>query len=197
MIDPNSFGGIGEQILKRWLMDHRYWLIPTTAIENGGAPMLESDIERIILPDFQIWKDDGFRAWVDAKSKARAVFYQKLQRWQTGCALRHFHAYRKVAEMTRTPGALAFIHTDTATLHFGMIDWIESDAQYWPMPKTFDAKHPFKEDMIFFNLARFDKYDISRNGLFEKLEEAVIQPKIIRPWETNRKPPQMKQGLLW
>ncbi len=199
MLDPKSSGAIGEKVVEKWLKERKYFVLPATAIENGGAPMLEGDVERVIVPDFQISKE-GATAWVDVKTKARAPKFQKHQAWKTGCELRHFHAYQKVSKITGLPGMLAFIHFDIKSLHLGALEWIDSDSQIWRWTKEWAAEHPghpYKEDMIFFHLARFDQFDLRCDSLFQMLGKAIVEPKIVRPWEVNKKPPQAKQGFLF
>lgn len=191
MHKPDSFGTIGERIAFEWLKTQGYAVLPAAWIENGGAPLLESQVEKLIAPDFQIFKN-GCGLWVDVKTKGRMAFYNRWQRWQTGCAQRHFDAYKMVARKTSIPGALLFIHLREKTIDFGLLDWIESDAQREP----YKPGNHFTEDMIFFGIDRFDRYELAA-GQLKKLQAASVPPRVIRPWETNRKPPTERQGLLF
>lgn len=84
------------------------WVVPTHAIENGGAPMLIGLIRKHALPDFQVYRS-GRGRWVEVKFKDHCDKYQKLQQWQHGIDLPSWHAYLEVEKQTGIPGQLDII----------------------------------------------------------------------------------------
>ena len=185
----------GEELARRWLKELGYYVIPISLIENGGAPLLESIIEKVILPDIQAFKD-GAPIAVDVKSKGRVARCQKLQRMQTGCAMRHYEAYKRFQKVTGMRTALAFLHADRPDLYLGMLDEIETDAQRWYWDEEWAStrpNHAYKESMIFFNIdpnhgSRFKVCRI-RPDIEEwtKFQKSSKPPKTVRPWEGGKR----------
>lgn len=194
-LNPNSFGAIGERVGRDWLKKNGYHILNASAIENGGAPLLESTIVDIISPDI-LAAIGGGSLWVDVKTKRRTTRNAKRNRFETGCAMRHFLAYKEVARVTGIPGALLFIHLEEKTLDFATLEWLESDMAIWTIPSSWTAGHAFSESMAFFNLDRFDRYALDENGSMKELRAASVPAKNVRVWE-KRKPPAYRQGMLF
>lgn len=197
---------MGETIARLHFKKTGWYVLPASLIENGGAPLLESTSENVILPDILAFKNGGGQCAIDVKSKSRATFYQKLNRSQTGIELRHFEHYKRFQQVTGLRTALAFIFADRKELHLGFIDEIESDAQRFMWSADWAASHPghaYTESLINFNC---DPNHGSRFKVFGRLEEipgwqqfqgAAIPPKTVRPWEQKTKDLRGQKRFEW
>ena len=124
----NIFGGKGEVMVRRWFMELGFAVLPLSLIENGGAPMFESDVAKLISPDILACRN-GLSVLVDVKSKGRLPRYRVGQRMQTGIELRQHDSYMAVQKATGMRTALCFIHADRPEMYLGFLDEIEADAQ--------------------------------------------------------------------
>jgi hypothetical protein len=188
-----DFGEAGEELLRAWLKGQGYYFVPASLIHCGGAPALEGHLRKFVLPDILAARD-GVSAWVEVKTKARGTWNQKRQRWETGCALRHWRDYVAVQIATGIPGALAFVHTQEARLYFGRFNDIGPTAAVWDEVRP---NHAFTEPMIFFDLGCFTWYGLAGETLLQKLQDAALPPETVRPWEQKRRPPECRQPGLF
>jgi hypothetical protein len=191
-----AFGSACEDQGRQWLKEIGFYVLPLSMIENGGAPLLESQIQKEIAPDI-LASRQGASILVDVKGKSRASRNRTRDRIETGCELRHYHAYMAVGRIMGMRVALLFIHADRSEMHFGYLDEISLDAFQWtPGPDWFKShpNHEFKEPMIFFNIdpnhgSRFDVCFRKEDFLTAKLRAAAMPPKTVRPWEPRHKTP--------
>lgn len=179
------FGDIGETVLRNWLKERGYYVVPTSLIENGGAPMLESHLRSLVLPDTLIFKG-GEQKWVEVKAKTLAPKYNIGRCHTTGCALRHWNDYRQVQEATGITGALAFVHVWEQKLLLQDLDRVVIHNHYHG-PK-------FREPMIFFEVDGFEWFSLDRDSLFSTLEKASEPPATVHPW-SSVKPRRLTEQL--
>jgi len=94
--------------LRRDYEKHGWFVAPMYAIEDGGAPMLCREVEKIVLTDLLMFKR-GEPLWVEVKYKDRADWYQIGQQWQHGIDLPNWRAYLKAQDNTGFPGRLSIM----------------------------------------------------------------------------------------
>ena len=70
--------------------------------------MLVGLLQRIVLPDLQLFKPGEAPRWVEVKYKDHADKYQKLQQWQHGIDCR-IGAHMQVQELTGMSGRLSIV----------------------------------------------------------------------------------------
>ena len=58
--------------------------------------MLIGQLQKFVLPDFQMFRPGTAPCWVEVKYKDHADKYQKLQQWQHGIDLPNWRAYLEV-----------------------------------------------------------------------------------------------------
>jgi hypothetical protein len=191
------FGTLGENAARRLLKEMGYFVLPASLIDNGGAPLLESQAVNLIMPDI-IAAHHGVSVLVDVKTKGRATKNMIRKRLETGCSLRHYESYLAAGRALGMRVALLFIHADRAEGQFGFLDEVSADA-HRHYPKRPDD--PFGEPMIFFNI------DLNHGSQFKvclfkddlewaKLKAASIPAKTVRPWESDPRKSFNGQGLL-
>lgn len=190
------FGSIGESLAREWLLNQGCWILPASLIDNGGAPMLQSKIRDVILPDLMAGREK-ITFWSDVKTKTQAVYFQKLKRFQTGCALRHIKAYEDVAQLSGIPASLTFVHLKEQKIFFQWLDVLMlGDPQFCGVKVG-----KFDEDMVFFGLERFDWFPIDRGKLLNDLKNHSVPPRTCYPWQVGKELPKEKpiltQGLLF
>lgn len=180
-----KFGDLGEELARSWLMREGYAVLPVSLIENGGAPVFESDARRLISPDILACRN-GSSVLVDVKSKARRAFNRKFDRWQTGCSLRHYHSYMACGAATGMRAALCFIHADDPNYYLGFLDELVVGES-----RSDDAQVHEPSGMIYFNIdedrgTKFRIYPVEQDGRWRAFRDAAMPSKIIRPWEVAR-----------
>jgi hypothetical protein len=191
------FGALGEIAAREWCKKQGYYIVPTSLIENGGAPMLEGETEKAILPDV-LMAIKGASVWVDFKTKRRGCPSAKRQRPESGFATRHVNNYQRVAKETGIPCGILFVHALEERFFFGLLEKVLPTAAEYDGPK-------FGEPMTFFDLRLFDQFRFETNEAIIRLQGAVIEPISRKPWETNeniiaqadRKAPTHKQERLF
>lgn len=170
--DESKLGKQGEAFVRAWLKRQGFYIVPTSLIVTGGAPMLEGSLRKHILPDVLAAK--GTPRWVEIKTKSKSTPNQKRRRNETGIPLRHWEAYKAVQEHTGIPGFLCFLHLKEKRVYLGALDEIGKDSAIYRGPK-------FPEPEIFFDLNRFNWDNLGSN--LQRLLPEAIPPKIIHPWE--------------
>lgn len=194
-------GQWGEREVRRKFEREGWFVVPVHLIEHEGAPGLTQALRKFVLPDLQVAGGAEMR-WVEVKTKTRAAFYQKTGQWRHGIALRHWNDYLDVCAESGLPGYLAIVQLDPRMLLLGRFDWIGVDAQ-----KNYLTSTSHGEEMIFFNVDRFDRLRLVDDepweptggvigGSSSPTAPPVIEPKIVRPWEKDRKFPEAKQEMM-
>lgn len=182
--DESNLGEQGEEVVRAWLKQQNFYIVPTSLIFTGGAPMLEGLLQKHILPDVLAAK--GTPRWVEIKTKTRGTFNQKRRRDETGVPLRHWEAYLAVQEHTGIEGYLCFLHLRERRIYLGSLGEIGKDSAIW-------EGEPYPEPEIFFDLNRFEWHDLD-DGMAVILPKP-IPPKTVQPWE-KRPPPDTRQPKL-
>ncbi len=180
-------GQWGERQVRRKFENDGWWVVPVHLIENEGAPGLTRRLQKLVLPDLQVARDGGIR-WVEVKTKGRCPYSTELHRFQHGISLHNWRNYRQVCFETGADGYLAIVQMDIQKLLLGSFSWIAIDAQ-----EKYDdgTLRSYGEPMIFLAANRFDRLDM--DGSYEPsmhLDDpppVPIPPKVVRPWEQNRK----------
>ena len=187
------FGALGEKLFKAWLKDRGYFVVPAHLIDTGGAPLLEGFIRNHVLPDVLACKN-GQSAWIDVKAKSRPTKNNKYQRLECGFEFRKWRDYLAVEKATGIPGAIAFVVAKSRRLYFGTFSVLSGNYRVFQMTPEWRKAHPhhaFKEDMIFFDLARCDSYSLEDFALLKQFASAAPPPVTVRPWEQDS--PKSKQ----
>jgi hypothetical protein len=107
-----DLGRGGEQLIKRWLRRHGFYVLPAADIATVGAPAFDGPHEIVIVPDFLAARGGASR-FVELKTKTRATFYRKGRSWQHGMRLAHWRAYQQVEELTGSPCFLAVLELES------------------------------------------------------------------------------------
>ena len=147
----DEIGSVGEKIVREWLVQNGYSILPASLINSMGAPMLIGSQMKIILPDNLTWRD-GKSNWVEVKTKSVATYHQSWpQRWEHGLPLRHWAAYEIIQQKTQTEVSLAILELKTHLLLLSTINQLKHGERIFPMEKEFH---------IFLNRQDFDWYQI-------------------------------------
>ncbi len=106
-----AFGQMAESYIARWLIRRGCAVLPIYDIEyeSGKGPRLFASNRQEAAPDLLVWKGSD-ATWIEAKHKSVFSWYRKGQRWETGIDLHHWEQYQHVAERTRFPVWLLFLH---------------------------------------------------------------------------------------
>jgi hypothetical protein len=104
-----EWGRLAEQAIRKQYLETGWYVVPTHAIETGGAPMLIGLIKKFVLPDFQMFKPQAAPCWVECKYKDHLDRFQKLSQWQQGIDLPNWYAYLEVERVTGIAGRLAIL----------------------------------------------------------------------------------------
>ena len=104
-------GLIGESKVAKWLIGRNWNVLPTyeTELSSGKAPRLFTGVGSIISPDMMIFRDGRFK-WVEAKTKSSFTWYRLSGTWQDGIDKVHWEEYLRVAEQTKVPLFIMFLH---------------------------------------------------------------------------------------
>ena len=119
-----AFGQIAETRIAKWLRSRGNHLLPAYDIEyeTGKGPRLFGPLQKLVAPDFFVFGSQQL-FWAECKRKRVFTWHRKTQRWTTGIDLYHWRDYLQVAEVTRTPVWLLFLHEnsspDARDLRFG------------------------------------------------------------------------------
>jgi hypothetical protein len=142
----NIIGKKGEDIVKEFLKKQGYFILPSSLIQDDGAPVLEGEKLKIILPNNLTWKDKQ-PGWVEVKTKSYATFHlNPPRRWEHGLPLRHWVAYQEVQKFTNTQVSLAVLELDTKLLLIAPLDHLAQNkriSQIQGEPHIFLARDDF------------------------------------------------------
>jgi len=185
-----ELGQWGEIHVRRWLERSGKFVVPTSCIEDGGAPALTRLLQRLVLPDYQTFDSNG-GGWWEVKTKTRAMLYQKANEWRTGVDLRLWNAYREVEQATQLPGHLVMIHLNPKELHRKLLVARMDDLV--AIPHSGSTTSYGGSELVFFRIDDFDRVTFTASG---PQLPPHIEPKIVRPWEVD-KPMGEPQLPLW
>lgn len=103
-------GQIGESRIANWLKARGNSILPVyeKEIDTGKGPRLFTPECQRVAPDMFVMPS---MHWIEAKNKSVFTWHRKSQRWVTGIDLNHYGEYQRVAEITRRPVWLLFLHT--------------------------------------------------------------------------------------
>lgn len=181
-----GWGEWGEGQVRRWFQEQGWFVIPTSAIENGGAPKLIGLLAAHVLPDLQTARAGEMR-WVEVKTKTAPVLYQITRTWRHGIDLRLWDEYLKVQAETGLPGDLAIVQVrpgpaaePNPTLLVASFDALANEGQ---VGNTSDGPR------IFWDVSRFRRWVIN---------DCQIPPipslrKVVHPWERPSKTGEIPQ----
>lgn len=114
MIDPRTdspawvWGCWAENQVRQHLMRQGLFVVPTHAIEDGGAPLLLGMLSAARLPDFQV-AGAGAARWVEVKWKDHPALYQKAREFRHGIDLPAWTDYLMVERESGIPGMLIIL----------------------------------------------------------------------------------------
>ena len=114
----------GEDFAQNWLIYSGAEIVHTNKIKCGGAPMLEGNRDKIILPDTLAYLNKE-RCWVEIKTKSYATLRKCppcAGRYEHGIPLRHWNDYCKLQNKTSEPVFLAFLQLDKRVILIDRID---------------------------------------------------------------------------
>jgi len=166
-----QLGQWGETHVRKWLERSGKFIVPTTCIEDGGAPALTQLLRRHVLPDFQAF-GGGSGEWWEVKTKTRAVLYGITNEWRTGIDVRLWNDYRAVERETGLPGYLAMIHREPELMLL-----TARMGELVPIPHSGGLA-----PRVWFRVDDFERVTITPDGP----EMPYIAPKTVRAWEVGR-----------
>jgi hypothetical protein len=130
--NKGQLGREGEIVVKAWLVDQGYLILPASLIDGMGAPMLEGK-QRIILPDNLTWHK-GTPGWIEVKTKSHCTKHEvNPQRDEHGIKLRHWMAYEMIQMQTQTPVWLAILQIDIKSVGLAPIETLKAHERIYPM----------------------------------------------------------------
>jgi len=177
----------GEKLVREWLKLRGFYVLPTSLIDNGGAPAMEGYIKRIITSDNLVAKN-GHVFWAEVKTYQRATFNQKRQRWEHGVPIRLWGQYLEGQCITGISGCLFILQLDERLILEGRLDDIQVGSQ-----QTIGKHHPPSGPQIFFDVRRFQWYSLDTLSQLEAMIPQDMPAKIIRPWEVDKEFPLAQQ----
>lgn len=187
------FGQWGEQAVRRWLESQGKFVIPTTCIEDGGAPALTRLLERVVLPDFQAFGVGG--EWWEVKTKTEPVRHQISGQTRTGLDEDLWFQYLRVQQETGLPGHLAMVFDTPKMLLAQSFSVLDRWAHFHQgRTEPFGGKR-----LVFWNIDDFERILVG-DDLDKLAPAAPTHPPITRearPWD--RKSPDLgsRQPRLW
>lgn len=176
-----DWGDWGENVVRDWFRTAGWFVVPTAAIETGGAPKLVGLLEQHVLPDMQTARDGQMR-WVEVKTKTSPVLYQIAREWRHGVDLKNWQAYLEVERITGFPGDLAIVQLRPGP---------KAPANPTLLTASFASLRDVGEvgtgeygkKVIFWNVDRFERVVINECQIpdFRSLRE------VVHPWEQKGK----------
>lgn len=175
-----KLGRAGEDLIRKWLKDEGYFVVPAGYIENGGAPMLEGWIRSHVLPDLMSFKNSK-GTWVEVKTKTRPTFNRNRNRMEHGIPARHWRDYLQVELETGITGALAVLEAGVGHILLADLSGIKPSAVIMDGTGTIKA---YGEPMVFFNNDSFTRIVLDGD---KYVMPETIPPVIIRDWEQQER----------
>jgi len=177
----------GEKLVREWLKLRGFYVLPTSLIEVGGAPALESHLKRIIASNSLVARG-GETFWAEIKTYQRATFNQKRQRWEHGVPIRLWDEYINGQRITGIPGRLFILQLNEHLILEGKLNDLQADSV-----KTEGSHHPPSGPQIFFDVRRFKWYSLDTLEPLTSMLPENLTPKTVRPWEEGKKFPKDRQ----
>jgi len=138
-------GHKGEQLIASLLREHGWYVIPSYDYtgEDDKAPRLQGEAESLVIPDLDIARD-GTRRWAEVKTKEEATKYRKLNRWEHGFPLRHYHHYLRVQEITGDEVWIFIYEESTGHILCGKLDDLSE------VKREYNGEKMSRGGMVFF-----------------------------------------------
>jgi hypothetical protein len=175
-------GLMGEALVREWLKLRGFFVLPTSLIRDGGAPMLASCMAKIIASDILV-SGNGESFWVEVKTYERYSHNSKRKRDEHGVPIRQWEAYLEGQKLTGIKGYLCILEVENEIICEGTLDYIAVGAVAMPY-------HPVKSGPnIFFDRRRFELYDLHTLMKTEDIKRLMPPPipsQTIRPWEKKK-----------
>ena len=157
--------------MRSWLMSQGFFIVATSLINEGGAPLLRGIREAFILPD-NLAMRDGLSRWIEVKTKTRPTYQRNRRRFEHGIPARHWRHYRDVVAHTGIPGTLAILQLEGHRIGLGEL------ARIGKRLAAYSGQN-MPEPMVYFDCRDFEWIDLEGPlGL-----PAAIPPKVVRSWE--------------
>ena len=172
-----EWGDWGERTVRKWYRDQGYFVVPTSAIEMGGAPKLVGLLQAHVLPDMQAAQAGEMR-WVEIKFKTAPVLYRKTGTWRHGVDLSNWLAYLEVERITGIPGELAIVQLRPGP---------KADSSLLLLRATFatlrglgqEITYPDGKDVVVWDVDRFDRFPITDHAI----PDLRSLRSVVHPWE--------------
>lgn len=181
----------GERLVREWLKLRGFYVLPASLIEDGGAPALEGHLKRIVASNSLVARG-GETFWAEIKTYQRATFNQKRQRLEHGVPIRLWEHYIQGQQVTGISGYLFILQLNERLILEGKLDDIQIGSV-----KTTGSHHPPSGPQIFFDIRRFNRYDLDTLQPLKHMWPEDLPPKTVRPWEVGKKFPKARQAPLF
>lgn len=171
--DNLKIGKMGESHISMWFRKRGYTVLPVyeKIIDEGKGPQLFTPSCELVAPDMLVFKSEN-TLWIEAKYKTRFSWYGIKHRFVTGIDQRHYHDYCRLAEFSKFPVWLLFLHSCSET-------WSD-DVNKWNAP----AKCPvglFGQDIKY--LMKHESHKNEKHGRTGMVYWAHETLKLIAPLE--------------
>jgi hypothetical protein len=178
----------GEALVREWLKLRGFYVLPTSLIQNGGAPALESFLNRITASDILV-AGHGRTYWAEIKTYSRSTWNQIRQREEHGVPIKNWNQYLEGERITGIPGYLYILQLNERKILEGSLKTIIIGSV-----EMFE-NYPPSGPQIFFDVFRFNWYNLDtlEIGQLNYPIPDPIPPKTIRPWERDHKFPKFRQ----
>lgn len=176
----------GEKLVREWLKLRGFYVLPTSLIENGGAPALEGHVRKVIASN-NLVVGDGSSFWAEVKTHQRSTMNRKYQREEHGIPIRLWEQYMEGQELTGIPGCLFILELKGRRILEGRLNDIAIGSR-----QTVGIHHPPSGPQVFFDVRRFHWYSLETLALQRMLPEDN-PPRVVRPWEGDRRFPIARQ----
>lgn len=176
-----QLGRAGERLIRAWLQQQGFLVVPTADIAGAGAPMLEGLRFRAVLPDFMA-AVRGHSRWVEVKTKSHPTLYRKTGVWEHGLPLRQWLDYIACEEQTGIPGWLCIYERERVIVLMAPLRHLEARRRIYR-----GGAMPDGEDHVFFPCDAFTVYDgpraVAMPGIEPLAERTLTQPPAPSAWQ--------------
>lgn len=177
----------GERLVREWLKLRGFYVLPTSLIKVGGAPALEGYLKRIIASNSLVSRA-GETFWAEIKTYQRVTFNQKRQRYEHGVPIRLWKQYIEGQQVTGIPGCLFILQLNKRIILEGKLDDIQLGSV-----NTTGSHHPPSGPKVFFDVRRFNIYDLDTLEPLKHMWPEDLPPQTVRPWEVGKEFPKGRQ----
>lgn len=149
MQDAYAVGRFGEEMIRAGLQRKGWYVIPTSHIVDGGAPVARQQSpmcsDAIIIPDLHIAKS-GHGKWAEVKTKTRPGYMRNAQEYRHGFCSRQWDHYWR---MQREYGISVWLFVWERLDHYVLF----APLTYMGQPVSRSAAHPkfCKHGLVFFS----------------------------------------------